>query len=152
MRPKFKSLSRLMSILDRKISRDKVRLAARRKNDFAGRGDRTVATLNMAIDRLADKHVEIMAEKQALRNAREELDLNIRLGRLRITEEIVQKTLTSGESGGPSFSGLPPIGDFTESIARINDRIIREMNETPFDDGARTPVSDGLSTSEFKNF
>jgi hypothetical protein len=152
MRPKFKSLSRLMSVMDRKISRDKVRLAVRRKNNFAGRGDRTITTLNMAIDRLADKHVEIMAEKQALRDVREELDLNIRLGRLRITEEIARKTIPGGGSDGPFFSGLPSIGKFTESIARVNDRIIREMNKSELNGDAGKSVSGGLSIGEFKNF
>ena len=152
MRSKFKSLSRLMSTLDRKVSRDKMRLAARRKNALAGRGDRTVATLNVAIDRLADRHVEIMVEKQALRDVREELDLSIRLGRFRVTEEIASKTLPGGGSEDSSISGLPSIGKFTESIARINDRIILETNEPLSDGGNGTPVPGGLSIGELENF
>lgn len=152
MRNRFKSLSRLMKTLDSKISLDKINLAGRQNDILGGRGDRTIATLDAAIDRLADEHVQIMAEKQALSDAREQLDISIRLGRLRVTEAIARRTFPSSGPEGASFSTLTSIGMFSDRIAKINERIILEMNETPLGDDTLTPVSGGFGDYEFTNF
>jgi len=147
---KADSLNRLLKILDQKVSLSKAQLVVQRRSALAGYGNRTVDTLNAALDRLADQYTEVMAEKDALRTVKGEITIAIEIGRLQATQRFADKTIP----GGPGGTSLPPllsIARFTEKIGVLNDRIIRQTNRD-LSDGAAASITTGTTSDDFINF
>ena len=103
---KFNSLKRVMHSLDRRVSLDQARLHALQAKS-GGTEQGRLDAIDRAVDRLADLHVEVDQERQAIIDARNDVKMLITLGRLEVTEEIAERAIPRVSSSDGSTVGVP---------------------------------------------
>ena len=155
---RFQSLQRITQALDRKITFDKNRLAGRRSDPSGVVGSRHQEALDRTMTHLADAYAEVGAEKSALKDLRDELEVAIHLSRLEMTQEVL--ILAAPQMGNvrlPS-SGVGSLRDITGVIREVNESMLAETYyPSPGDtSGAKiSPISgspQGLEISPTENF
>jgi len=148
---RFHSLRRIAGALDRKISVDKARLAGRRTDSTGEIRNERLAALNRTVDQLGDMYAEVVAEKEALKDLRDEVVMAIQLGRLEMTREIAERAVPSlalnGKTPSPEVRTLKEVAT---GIARLNVSLMEKSgNVTPasleVDGGATAMAIDGFS-------
>ena len=149
---RFSSLKRIAAALDRRISIDKARLHVR-GTDANGRiHDKRLDSIDRSIDRLSDMYTEVVAEKEAIVDLRDEVAMAIQLGRLEMTRQIAETAIPSLSSRKSPAQDLTTLRDVADGIAKLNNSIAADTNvaEAPVVN-PKTKIS-RLSLGDFKNF
>ncbi|MBT5818619.1 MAG: hypothetical protein HOI25_09800 [Proteobacteria bacterium] len=125
---RFQSLKRLTQALDRRVTIDKTRLKSRNVDATGAiRGKRQDA-LDRTVDRLGDMYAQVQAEKETLKDLRDELSIAIQLGRMEMTQEIAERAIPSiGDFRAPE-TGIDPLKDLATVIGDLNATMIAEAN------------------------
>jgi len=117
---KFKSLRRISMALDRRIGVDKARLNGRHVDGNGAIRNRRLESLDQSVDKLGDMYTEIAAEKDALRDLRDELAIAIQLGRLEMTQEIAARAIPKVDSIQSPSVGVQSLEDMANVISTLN--------------------------------
>ena len=124
---RFQSLRRIAMILDRGIGVDRARLTGRQTNGTNGSiRTRRQEALDMAVDKLGDMYAEVLAEKEALRDLKYDVAAAISLGRLNLTQKVVQRAIPNLGSPKAPSTGLDSLKDMTAALGDLNDSIFTE--------------------------
>ena len=153
---KFKSLRRIAATLDRRISVDKARLTGRTKDPTGPARDKRLASLDRTVDRLGDMYSEVMAEKEALKDLRDEVAMAIQLGRLEMTRVIAEKAVPNLGSGDNPSSDVRSLTKVAKGIAKLNESLVHDTSVRtpgvrPRKIATRAPTDD-LKIDGFSNF
>ena len=151
---KFQSLRRISTTLDRRIGVDKARLNGRHVDGNGAIRNRRLDSLDQSVDRLGDMYTEIIAEKDALRDLRDELAIAIQLGRLEMTQEVAARAIPKVDSIQSPTVGVQSLEDMANVISALNTSLSISQ-ETPVlqpvgSTGSTDPT--GLMVGGFSNF
>ena len=153
--PRFESLRRITSALDRRISIDKARLAGSQRNRDGSVFDERLAAIDRTVDELGDMYAGLMAEKAALTDLRDEVSLAVQLGRLEMTREVAARAVPRFVASPRAQGGADALADIAGRIAAVNDSLITETSgierRTIDEVDAVTPPPD-LEIGGFANF
>jgi len=149
---RFSSLKRIAAALDRRISIDKARLQGR-GSDANGRIlDKRLDSIHRSIDRLSDMYTEVVAEKEAIVDLRDEVAMAIQLGRLEMTRQIAETAIPSLSTRKSPAQDMTTLRDVADGIAKLNNSIATEAEVADASTvNPKTKVS-RLSLGNFKNF
>ncbi len=149
---RFTSLKRIAAALDRRISIDKARLHGRGADDTGRIHDKRLDSIDRSIDRLSDMYTEVVAEKEAIVDLRDEVAMAIQLGRLEMTRQIAETAIPSLSSQKSPAQDLTTLRDVANGIAKLNNSIAAETSiQEPPGVNPKTKMS-RLSLGSFKNF
>lgn len=151
---KFKSLRRISTALDRRIGVDKARLSGRRVDGNGTIRNRRLESLDQSVDHLGDMYTEIMSEKDALRDLRDELAIAIQLGRLEMTQEIATRAIPKVDAIQSPNVGVQSLEDMANVITALNTSLSISQ-EIPVVQPASiilNSVPTGLEVGGFSNF
>jgi len=152
---RFQSLRRITMTLDRGISVDRARLAGRRMDATDGSiRTRRQEALDQAVDRLGDMYAEVLAEKDVLRDLRDDVAVAVQLGRLQVTQTVAERAIPSLGSPEAPSTGLDSLKGMAEALGELNDSIFDET-KTPEIRPATMPGQPrpvGLKLDGFNNF
>jgi hypothetical protein len=151
---KFQSLRRISTALDRRLGVDKARLNGRHVDGNGAIRNRRLDSLDQSVDRLGDMYTEIMVEKDALRDLRDELAIAIQLGRLEMTQEIAARAIPKVDSIQSPSVGVQSLEDMANVINTLNTSL-SISDEIPVAQTAGTKMTAGLASMEvggFSNF
>jgi hypothetical protein len=151
---KFKSLRRISTALDRRIGVDKARLSGRHVDGNGAIRNRRLETLDQSVDHLGDMYTEIMSEKEALRDLRDELAIAIQLGRLEMTQEIASRAIPNVDAIQSPAVGVQSLEDMANVITALNTSLSISQEVPVAQSAAMTtnPGSTGLEVGGFSNF
>ncbi len=149
---RFESLRRITGSLDRRITIDKARLAGRLHEASGEARNQRLSAIDRTVDRLGDMYAEVMAEKESLKDLRDEVRVAIQLGRLEMTREVAERAI-------PNL-GLPrqPDADFgtletvANGVARLNGDLLRATLDAPRSQAVAERSQGRLSVGRFTNF
>jgi prefoldin subunit 5 len=154
MAGRFQSLRRIMGALDRRISIDRVRLESRQISATGAVRNRRLDALDRTVDRLGDMYAEVAAEKEALKDLRDELAIAIQLGRLEITQEVAARAIPRMNGVNAPTTGVTSLKDMATVIVDLNNSLIVEARAP--DTTTATPTKygkpSGMDISGFSNF
>ena len=155
---RFQSMRRLAQALDRRVSIDRARLKSRNVDATGSVRTRRQDALDRTVDRLGDMYVEVEAEKDALRDLRDELSIAIQLGRMEMTQEVAERAIPRIDGiRGPTM-GIESLQDMAAAIGDLNSSLIVEAELPVSIDPTLQTVTPGpgypkkLKIGEFKNF
>jgi hypothetical protein len=151
---KFKSLRRISTVLDRRIGVDKARLNGRQVDGNGAIRNRRLDSLDQSVDRLGDMYTEVIAEKDALRELRDELAIAIQLGRLEMTQEIASRAIPKVDNIQSQTVGVQSLEDMANVITALNTSL-SIAQETPVTQPAAVSGSGepkGMQIGGFSNF
>ncbi len=152
---RFQSLRRITLTLDRGISVDMARLAGRHMDATDGTiRTRRQEALDQAVDRLGDMYAEVLAEKEALRDLRDHVAVAIQLGRLQMTQEVIERAIPNLGSPKAPSTGLDSLKTMATALGELNDSIFAQI-ESPEVRQATMPGQPqpaGLALDGFNNF
>lgn len=151
---KFKSLRRISMALDRRIGVDKARLNGRHVDGNGAIRNRRLESLDQSVDQLGDMYTEIVAEKDALRDLRDELAIAIQLGRLEMTQEIAARAIPKVDSIQSPSVGVQSLEDMANVITTLNTSlsISQEIPVAQPVSTTASTASTGLEVGGFSNF
>lgn len=151
---KFKSLRRISMALDRRIGVDKARLNGRHVDGNGAIRNRRLESLDQSVDKLGDMYTEIAAEKDALRDLRDELAIAIQLGRLEMTQEIAARAIPKVDSIQSPSVGVQSLEDMANVITTLNTSlsISQEIPVAQPVSATASADSAGLEVGGFSNF
>ena len=151
---RFESLSRLTASIDRRISVDKVRLAARRVGATGTIRSKHLDALDQTVDRLGDMYAEVIAEKDAIKDLRDEVAVAIQIGRLEMTQEVAERAIPNLSRTKHPSSGIRSLQDMASTIGELNDSLIAVANKSATSGAGPSPISEQgpLVIREFSNF
>jgi hypothetical protein len=129
---KFESLRRLSLTLDKRIGVDRARVLGQDGDKTGAVRSKRLQALDETVDHLSDMYAEVMAEKEALKDLRDEVALSIQLGRLEMTQEVAARAIPNVSSPSVASTGVETLKDMASAISELNSSII---------EGAQTPVS-----------
>lgn len=147
---KFNSMQRVMHSLDRRIGIDQVRLQAQRATS-GGPARSRLDAIDQAVDRLADFHVEIDQERQAIIDARNDVKMLIALGRQEVTGEIAKRAIPRLAPADGSAVGIPGLKGIVDGIGRLTNRLLDAPIPVSGENGA-VGRPGPLNMDEFRNF
>jgi hypothetical protein len=150
----FQSLRRVMTALDRKVSIDRARLQSRYADPTSGAKDRRLDALDQTLDRLGDMYSQVVAEKQALLDMKDELSIAIQLGRLEMTQEVANHAIPNFEITAYGGSGTSSLEGIATTITELNSSLVEDANlniSQPGSDNAAGSAAD-LVIDGFSNF
>jgi hypothetical protein len=149
---KFQSLVRISRALDKRISVDRARIVSRNGTMTGMVRNKRLKALNDTVDRLSDMYTEVVAEKEALKDLRDEVAMSIQLGRLEMTQEVAARAIPNVPSSSAPTKGVQTLRDMASAIAELNDSIV---NESPVPGPNINPVTGApnpLQIEAFQNF
>jgi prefoldin subunit 5 len=151
---KFKSLRRISTALDRRIGVDKARLSGRHVDGNGAIRNRRLESLDQSVDHLGDMYTEIMSEKDALRDLRDELAIAIQLGRLEMTQEIAARAIPKVDAIQSPAVGVQSLEDMANVITTLNTSLSISQEAPVAQSAAMTvnPDPTGLEVGGFSNF
>lgn len=151
---KFKSLRRISTALDRRIGVDKARLGGRHVDGNGAIRNRRLESLDQSVDHLGDMYTEIMSEKDALRDLRDELAIAIQLGRLEMTQEIAARAIPKVDAIQSPTVGVQSLEDMANVITALNTSLSISQEVPIAQPAAMTtnPDPTGLEVGGFSNF
>ena len=125
---RFQSLRRITAALDRRISIDKSRLKSRHMDATGTIRNKRQDALDRTVDRLGDMYAEVAAEKEALKDLRDELSIAIQLGRLEMTQEVAERAIPKVDSIRAPSTGITSLSDMANVIGELNSSMVIEAN------------------------
>jgi hypothetical protein len=128
---RFQSLKRLTQALDRRVSIDKARLKSRNIDATGAIRSKRQDALDRTVDRLGDMYAEVKAEKESLKDLRDELSIAIQLGRMEMTQEIADRAIPRVEGFRAPTTGVNSLKDLATVIGELNTSMIAEANMAP---------------------
>jgi hypothetical protein len=128
MAGRFQSLRRITKTLDRRISIDKVRLKSRHTDATGAIRNRRQESLDRTVDRLGDMYAEVAAEKESLKDLRDELAIAIQLGRLEMTQEVAERAIPKVDSIRAPSTSVASLKDMASVIGELNSSMVVEAN------------------------
>jgi hypothetical protein len=151
---KFKSLRRISMALDRRIGVDKARLNGRHVDGNGTIRNRRLDSLDQSVDQLGDMYAEIIAEKDALRDLRDELAIAIQLGRLEMTQETAARAIPKVDSIQAPSVGVQSLEDMANVITALNTSLSISLEVPAAHEVGTTVVTEpsGLEVGGFSNF
>lgn len=152
---RFQSLRRIAMILDRKISVDKARLKSRHMDSSGAIRNKRLEVLDQSVDQLGNMYAEISAEKDALRDLRDELRMVIQLSRLELTQEVASRAIPRVDGINGPTTGVNSLKDMAVIITDLNESLVTEINTAQPVVVGTGPVQSkpaGLEISGFSNF
>ena len=152
---RFRSLRRITLTLDRGISVDRARLAGRRMDATDGSiRTRRQEALDQAVDRLGDMYAEVLAEREVLRDLRDDVAVAIQLGRLQVTQTVAERAIPRLGSPEAPSTGLDSLKDMAAALGELNDSIFAETTLPEIRPAAMPgqPRPAGLELDGFNNF
>ena len=154
MAGRFQSLRRIMGALDRRISIDRVRLESRQISATGAVRNRRLDALDRTVDRLGDMYAEVAAEKEALKDLRDELAIAIQLGRLEMTQEVAARAIPRMNGVKAPTTGVTSLKDMATVIVDLNNSLIIEARAPDIATAAPTKHGkpSGMDISGFSNF
>lgn len=146
------SLRRTMASLDRRISLDKARLAGQLQDPTGTAAGHYMASIDRAVESLADMYAGLMAEKRALTELRDAVEVAIQLGVLDMTRVVAERAIPGLSSPQGPRTGVPGLMDVAGNIARLNRYILEDAAQDAVEplDASDRPTA--LSIDEFDNF
>lgn len=149
---RFHSLRRITGTLDRRISVDKARLSGRSMDATGSIRNKRLEALDQTVDRLGDMYAEVIAEKDTLKDLRDEVAIAVQLGRLELTQEVAERAIPNiGSIRTPSTGGKPLV-DMVEIIADLNGSLVEETANPVVSQAISTSRPAGMEISGFTNF
>lgn len=121
---RFQSLLRITQTLDAGISVDMARLSGRQTGGAIQ--NKRQEALDRAVDRLGDMYAEVLAEKEALRGLRDDVSVAISLGRLQMTQQVMESAIPNLGSPKAPLTGLDSLTRVAKTIGELNDSIFVE--------------------------
>lgn len=152
---RFQSLRRITMTLDRRIGIDKARLAGRRIDASGAVRNKRLEALDRTVDRLGDMYAQVTAEKEALKDLRDEVAMAVQLGRLEMTQEVAERAIPNFNSLHAASSRARPLSEMAGVINDLNNSLAVETSNTVVQgaDGAAAAVQPGgLEIGGFSNF
>ena len=125
---RFQSLKRLTQALDRRISIDKTRLKSRQVDATGAIRSTRQDALDRTVDRLGDMFAEVKAEKESLKDLRDELSIAIQLGRMEMTQEVAERAIPRVDGFNAPTTGIDSLKDLASVIGELNTSMITEAN------------------------
>ena len=154
MAGRFQGLRRITMALDRRISVDKTRLKSRHVDSTGAIRNKRLEALDQSVNQLGDMYVEVTAEKDALRDLRDELRTVIQLSRLQLTQQIANRAIPSIDGIKAPATGVNSLKDMAVVITDLNNSMIVEATspepELFYTSPAEGPA--GLEIGGFSNF
>ena len=151
---KFQGLRRITAAIDRRISVDKARLSGRNIDATGMIRSKRLEALDQTVDQLGDMYAEVMAEKDSLRDLRDEVAMAIQLGRLEMTREVAERAIPRVDASTALSTGVESLQDMAHVIIELNDSLLVEANSPPAK--IRRPGSSSppgvLDVGDFSNF
>ena len=151
---KFQSLRRISTALDRRIGVDKARLGGRHVDGNGAIRNKRLESLDQSVDHLGDMYTEIMSEKDALRDLRDELAIAIQLGRLEMTQEIAARAIPKVDAIKSPAVGVQSLEDMANVITALNTSLSISQEVPASQPASMTlnPDPTGLEVGGFSNF
>lgn len=151
---KFHSLRRISTVLDRRIGVDKARLNGRHVDGNGAIRNKRLESLDQSVDHLSDMYTEVMVEKEALRDLRDELAIAIQLGRLEMTQEIAARAIPKVDSIQSPSSGVKSLESMANVITALNTSlsISQDAPVAQSTEMTMAPDQSGLEVGGFSNF
>ena len=128
---RFQSLKRLTQALDRRVSIDKARLNSRHVDATGAIRSKRQDALDRTVDRLGDMYAEVNAEKESLKDLRDELSIAIQLGRMEMTQEIAERAIPRVDGFKTPTTGVSSLTDLATVIGELNTSMVAEANMPP---------------------
>ena len=123
---RFQSLRRITMALDRRVSVDKTRLKSRHVGSTGAIRNKRLEALDHSVDQLGDMYAEVTAEKDALRDLRDELRMVIQLSRLEMTQEIANRAIPRIDGIKALTTGVNSLKDMAVVITDLNNSMVVE--------------------------
>ena len=154
MAGRFQSLRRITLALDRRISVDKVRLKSRHVDSTGAIRNKRLVALDQSVNQLGDMYAEVTAEKDALRDLRDELRMVIQLSRLQLTQEIANRAIPRIDGINAPTTGVKSLKDMVVVITDLNNSMIVEASLPKPAPSEASPFEKptGLQIDGFSNF
>ena len=154
MAGRFQSLRRITMALDRRISVDKARLNSRHVDSTGVIRNKRLDALDQSVNQLGDMYAEVTAEKDALRDLRDELRMVIQLSRLNLTQEIANRAIPQIDGIRSPTTGVNSLKDMAVVITDLNNSMIAEpyTPEPAVSETSPLNKSTGLEIGGFSNF
>ena len=154
MAGRFRSLRRITLALDRRISIDKARLKSRHVDSTGAIRNKRLEALDQSVNQLGDMYAEVTAEKDALRDLRDELRTVIQLSRLHLTQEIANRAIPRIDGIKAPTTGVNSLKDMAVVITDLNNSMIIEASSPEPAEIETSPVKrpTGLEIDGFSNF
>ena len=151
---RFQSLRRIALALDRRISVDKTRLKSRHVDSTGTIRNKRLEALDHSVDQLGDMYAEVTAEKDALRDLRDELRMVIQLSRLEMTQEIANRAIPRIDGIKAPTTGVNSLKDMAVVITDLNNSMVIEASLPEPAHPETSPVErpTGLEIGGFSNF
>ena len=154
MANRFQSLRRITMALDRRISVDKARLNSRHVDSTGEIRNKRLEALDQSVNQLGDMYAEVTAEKEALRDLRDELRMVIQLSRLQLTQEIANRAIPRIDGIKAPATGVNSLRDMAVVITDLNNSMIIEASSPEPAQSETSPIHEpgGLDIGGFSNF
>ena len=154
MAGRFQSLRRITMALDRRISVDKARLNSRHVDSTGVIRNKRLEALDQSVNQLGDMYAEVTAEKDALRDLRDELRMVIQLSRLNLTQEIANRAIPRIDGIKAPTTGVNSLKDMAVVITDLNNSMIVEASTPEPAVSGSSPIEKptGLEIGGFSNF
>lgn len=149
---RFKSLRRIALALDRRITVDKTRVSINHAGSTGAVKSRRLQALDQSIDRLGDMYARLAAEKETLKDLRDEVNISIQLGRLDITQEVAERALPNLMLPNEPGSGTQPIQTITDVIENLNVALARRTDIPAVSQAKGKNGLNDLEIADFSNF
>jgi hypothetical protein len=151
---RFQSLQRITRAIDRRISIDKRRLGSQVKDSTGAIRSRRLEALDQTVDRLGDMYAEVMAEKEALKDLRDEVATSIQLGRLELTEDVVRRAIPNLSNVKAPSTGTDPLQEMASAVSELNQTMAGEIQriEGPAAVNGLSRSRSALDIGDFNNF
>lgn len=154
MAGRFQSLRRITLALDRRISVDKTRLKSRHVDSTGTIRNKRLEAIDQSVNQLGDMYAEVTAEKDALRDLRDELRTVIQLSRLQLTQDIANRAIPRIDGIKAPTTGVSSLKDMAVVITDLNNSMIIEASSPVPAQANASPVERavGLQIDGFSNF
>ena len=149
---RFHSLRRISLALDKRISVDKARLSGRHKDATGSIHNKRLEALDQTVDRLGDMYAEVIAEKDMLKDLRDEVAIAVQLGRLELTQEVAERAIPNIGSVKTPNTGGKPLVDMVEIISDLNGSLLVETAEPVASRATSAVRPAGMEIDGFTNF
>lgn len=151
---KFQGLRRITSAIDRRISVDKARLSGRNIDATGMIQSKRLEALDQTVDQLGDMYAEVMAEKDSLRDLRDEVAMAIQLGRLEMTREVAERAIPRVDTSTAPSTGVNSLQDMAHVFIELNDSLLVEANSPTTEIRGTVSGSSpgGMDIGDFSNF
>ena len=152
--PKFHGLRRIMATLDRRISVDKARLGGRKFDTTGMIQSKRLEALDQTVDHLGDMYAEVIAEKDSLRDLRDEVAIAIQLGRLEMVSEVTERAIPKVDTLTPPSTGVGSLQEVATIVVELSDSLLAEVNSPQVEIRESRPgfSSGSLDIGDFSNF